>query len=119
MKSEIDTLPTKKKKQTSILAIVSFVIGVPNLIILFVLTILGRLPSDIDCFSLFLIPFTILSITTFICGMIAVNKIGKRNDLKGIGFAITGLITATLILFPIVIALLVLTAIYIHLIPWD
>ena len=119
MKSEVDTLPTNKKKRTSKLSIISFVIGVPNLIVLFVLTMLGRLHLTSDKRVTNFIPFIIISIAALVSGMIAVNKIEKSDKLKGISLTIVGMLAACFILVPLLLLLLLFTAIRIHAIPVD
>jgi hypothetical protein len=74
------------------------------------------LTSDLSL--LHLTPFIIISILVFVCGAIAVNRIQKHH-MKGIGLAITGLLSASLMLIPLLIFLLFFVAVGIHAIPSD
>jgi hypothetical protein len=110
-----DQQPVAQKKGTNKFAIVSFVLGILNIIVLSIFTILGRLQLNTDSWVAYLAPFIVLSVIALFFGIIAINQIYKNKNMKGSGIAIAGLVGASLVILPMLIYLLLLIAISLHL----
>jgi hypothetical protein len=92
---------TNLKKQTNKLALVSFAFGIVSLLL--------TLSLGIRLLALFeLIFMPMFALTAFILSIIAILQIRKSSDLKGMGWAIAGLVISILPLIGLLSMLLFL-----------
>jgi len=78
-----------QRKQMSKLAIASLVLAILSILIIFFFPTNFRIPLIYR--SLYAVP----SIIAFIFGILAINRIRKLSNLKGMGLAIAGLLLAS------------------------
>ena len=89
MKTIITEPPPTQRKQTSKLAIASLVLGILSPLIFFFF------PTNFGMPLIYRSLFAVPSIIALIFGIIAINKINKSSNLKGVNLVIVGLILAS------------------------